>query len=596
MALYISTQSGNWNDPTTWGGGGWPGGTNGVIDTFVISEGHIVTLNINSFIGTAQVNGGTVNGTLLVASNFNAANDFYSGAWIVNGLITFKNDSYGTYELRICRNSTMTIKSGGKIEAISKDFNVKAYHRLNFDQEAVSNSTNLIVEAGGEVEVEGWEKTQKTHLTSTMNSGTKTMIVADDTNWEVGDDIALIKGPLTTYKKLASKNSDLSWELNSTVTTEYLENTMIYNTSKSVTFGNLANQTRAARIDIAPGATAKIKNVYEYGGCLNQIKDIGIYDTITMFGAYVNIYVSTTTGINLKNIFIYCWGINGDAITIGGDLAITLENCDIVNAATDTRNQGILGNVIDIILKNVWVDAIGGCYFTRIANLEWAGGGICNANSPDIAGLTTSFNGNFKLTDVNFGYTEGGLYFPNGIDCSPGSGTWIFDNCKFSLEEAIKEPTTSLYGITSINHNKTEGERFELQKYGRLITDSVESRSGKCYKITPNNTSFPFILRINFPILSGKTPQIKFWAKGSGILGNLEVDLGVNRAGLDGILASSGSLDENRRFTVSEDYQQFTINFDGISDKSGEVEVRILICDNTSGVLYIDDITMSGNL
>jgi len=55
-------------------------------------------------------------------------------------------------------------------------------------------------------------------------------------------------------------------------------------------------------------------------------------------------------------------------------------------------------------------------------------------------------------------------------------------------------------------------------------------------------------------------------------------------------------LDENRRFTVSEDYQQFTINFDGISDKSGEVEVRILICDNTSGVLYIDDITMSGNL
>lgn len=595
MALYTSTQSGNWNDPNTWGGGGWPGGTDGAIDTFLISEGHVVTLNMPAFIGSAQVNGGTVNGTLLVATRFNAANDFYSGNWIVNGLITFKNDSYGTYELRICRNSTMTIKSGGKIEAISKDFNVKAYHRLNFDQEAVSNTTNLIVEAGGEVEFEGWEKTQKTHLTSTMNSGTKTMIVADDGNWEVGDDIALIKGPLTTYKKLASKNSDLSWELNSTVTTEYLENTMIYNTSKSVTFGNLANQTRAARIDIAPGATAKIKNVYLYGGCLNQIKEIGEYDTITMYGAYVNIYTNFTPGITLKNIFIYCWGINGDAISIASDL-FYLENCDIVNAATDIRNQGLVVYCNDGKMKNVWVDAIGGCLLSRIGNLDWTGGGICSANST-ISSLITSFSGNIKLSDINFGYTEKGLSFPNNIDLSPNTGVWLLDNCKFSATTMeIETPNSGLYGVVSLNHNQISGERLEMQKYGVLTTNSIESRSGKCYKIDPSHTLFPFILRIYFPILSGKTPQLKFWAKGAGTLGSLEVEMGINNAGLKGILASSGSLDENRRFVVSEDYQQFTINFDGVSDKSGEVEVRILICDNTSGVFYLDDITMSGNL
>ena len=37
----------------------------------------------------------------------------------------------------------------------------------------------------------------------------------------------LVKGPLTTYKKLARKNSDLCWELNSTVTTDFAENTVI---------------------------------------------------------------------------------------------------------------------------------------------------------------------------------------------------------------------------------------------------------------------------------------------------------------------------------------------------------------------------------
>ena len=41
-AVYISTQSGNWNSAATWGGAGFPGPN----DDAVISVGHTVTYNI----------------------------------------------------------------------------------------------------------------------------------------------------------------------------------------------------------------------------------------------------------------------------------------------------------------------------------------------------------------------------------------------------------------------------------------------------------------------------------------------------------------------------------------------------------------------
>lgn len=597
MAAFTSVQTGNWNDAATWdvGGGAYPGSTSGQNDTVTIAAGHIVTLNINTFPGVVSTVTIDETGELYVAVKFDAQNKFYVGTWTVYGTVRFKNDEAGTYELRICRSSSMYIKSGGKIEAISKNFDIKAYHRINFDQEAISNSTNLIVESGGEVEVEGWEKTQKTHLTATMASGTKTINVADDYRWEINDNIVLVKGPLTTYKKLASKNSDLSWELNSTVTTEYLENTMVYNMSKSVTFGNLGNQSRAARIDISPGATAIIKNTYLYGGALSQLKEIGIYDTITMYGIYVTVSTAITAGINLKNIFLYCWGINWDAFILSSDL-YKCENCDIINASTDVRNQGIVSYNASGIMKNVWVDAVGGCVYDKIGHLTWDGGGICNATTTAISTSLAAHAGNYKLSNFNFGYTEGGLNFPNLIDITPNSGLWLLDGCKFSASDVeIVTPTTSLYGVVSINHNKISGERREWQKYGFLTTSTSEARSGKCLEIHPSSTINPFFLRISFPCTMAKTPQLKFWAKGEG-LGSITCITGCHSCGGLKVLAASGSLDENSQFIVGADWTQFTINFDGISAFSSEVEIVLEICDSSSGIFYIDDITISGNL
>jgi hypothetical protein len=88
MAAYTSTQTGNFNDAATWGGGGWPD-TN--TDTFTVAAGHTVTYNLttplNEGLGSSVVNSG---GTFIMDNNtvirFNGASTNHfavSGNFIV---------------------------------------------------------------------------------------------------------------------------------------------------------------------------------------------------------------------------------------------------------------------------------------------------------------------------------------------------------------------------------------------------------------------------------------------------------------------------------------------------------------------------------
>jgi hypothetical protein len=88
MAAYSSTQSGNFNDSATWGGGGWPDSNT---DTFTVNAGHVVTYNlttpVNAGLGSSVVNAG---GTFIMDNNtvirFNGASLYHfacSGNFIV---------------------------------------------------------------------------------------------------------------------------------------------------------------------------------------------------------------------------------------------------------------------------------------------------------------------------------------------------------------------------------------------------------------------------------------------------------------------------------------------------------------------------------
>jgi hypothetical protein len=56
MATYTSTKDGPWNDPATWGGGGFPQATG---DIFNI--GHLVTLNVQFDQATVAFGQGNIN-------------------------------------------------------------------------------------------------------------------------------------------------------------------------------------------------------------------------------------------------------------------------------------------------------------------------------------------------------------------------------------------------------------------------------------------------------------------------------------------------------------------------------------------------------
>lgn len=69
MTAYTSTQSGNWNDTATWGGGGFPIAG----DSATISTGHVVTVTANAEVGTSPLTDSvelTVSGQLVVNAGF----------------------------------------------------------------------------------------------------------------------------------------------------------------------------------------------------------------------------------------------------------------------------------------------------------------------------------------------------------------------------------------------------------------------------------------------------------------------------------------------------------------------------------------------
>ncbi len=125
MATYTSTQSGPWNDPNTWGGGGFPQATG---DVFNI--GHQVTMNVNFDPSSVVFGQGTLNnnGILVFARDMSTWLPFghqdlliNNGGWLKvgeSGLIIPK-----TYIAGISWNTTadnvkgLNIAAGGKVTA-----------------------------------------------------------------------------------------------------------------------------------------------------------------------------------------------------------------------------------------------------------------------------------------------------------------------------------------------------------------------------------------------------------------------------------------------------------------------------------------------
>lgn len=163
MAAYTSTQSGDFDNPATWGGGGYPS-VDG--DTFVVSAGHTVTYNIATPL-TAGFHDSSISGTLTHAS--------------------------GTTQLRM--NGTLTVNAGGR-------YNLVAGTTLWFNG-SQADSHGLIITNGNAASITaiGTDAMLTTTLSGSTSYGATVFPVTSAANFAIGDWIAIYRDQPTSIQE-----------------------------------------------------------------------------------------------------------------------------------------------------------------------------------------------------------------------------------------------------------------------------------------------------------------------------------------------------------------------------------------------------------
>lgn len=108
MAAFTSTQSGNWNDVNTWGGGGYPFQASAT-DTATIASGHTVTITAdNVYAGTGAV---SVNGVMTISNH--ACAQSFCGAISVNSGGTLSSEDDANVKKLWVKNGDVIVYDGG---------------------------------------------------------------------------------------------------------------------------------------------------------------------------------------------------------------------------------------------------------------------------------------------------------------------------------------------------------------------------------------------------------------------------------------------------------------------------------------------------
>jgi len=331
MANYTSTQSGNFNDPATWGGSGYPSQTG---DTFTVSAGHTVTVN---GVYTAELGAGTINGILNFSPTINTGLRF--------------------------GNASLTINSGGELRmgTLTNPINAN-YTSSIFWNITVGDNYGLFINADGTLNICGdpnfYGGVDNTYLYSNWTSGSVIYVVGDFSNWKNGQEIYIHKG--TNY---SNYNTD--------VFKATISGTPIYDGTKTTitiveSFPGGTFYTGGMVVNVSRNVILQKLGANTTIGNYNSNRPM-FYDYHTTTDAHSNIKDAIFTGFyRLKSClttFINCSFRNGNYVSWNQGYPSSFDNCNIVSLSSYTYISS------NITIKN---SKIFSCYipFLETRNLK----------------------------------------------------------------------------------------------------------------------------------------------------------------------------------------------------------------------------------
>ncbi len=560
MASYTSVQSGDWDEAATWGsGGGHPGdGADGDGDTFTIAAGHVVTVGMDGTVAT--LGSGTVAGTLQFA------------------------ETGGRHRLRLAGSSTLTIGAGGTLRMDGTAPGSRQSLELHSSSDG---SCRLTVGNGATAYLAGRPKTATTCTASAVAGGATALEVVEHGGWEPGDTVALVAHRASAETVvLAADCGDGVWALADALSGGYPAGCEVWNLTRSVSIVG-SSVEHDGTMELMPGAFAPQCTCVEFG----HLDEVRFLCPATVVGCVARDMESSECG--LTNGY-------GDNI-YDGCVAYSAESAwAFYQAGSDARYIGCAaycGGAGGVGFRM----ASGGARLERCRAVAQYGlysdySLLCSDTHLWGCRYAVYLLRQGQFTDCVLGWDPGGNPAPNDFDLYAVRGPLLLDRCHLA-DTGSPGALTALAVVRSLNHNGIGGLCREWQQRGSCESDSAHARGGTgyCDMVDPSSPTLPYLYYVSFPCAPGKTPTLRFYARGTEGLGPLAVGLGRHRCGLSGVRRGWGSLDEQGQFAVGADYSQVTVGLAGTSDCAGQVEVCIEVYDSAGGLIYLDDFSVTGN-
>lgn len=574
MTSFTSVQSGDWNDPATWGTSTTYPGSDTDNDTAIISNSHTVLYNIdNSSSGTNHKMGKiTVNSSATLDIDTSQSTYLWTGDTILfNGYQA--GIRCGSYSSKLSSSYTFTIEydyaSDGYLEFF--DYN--------------ENSCR--------VDLHGADKTQSDFLSATASSAQADITFSSiPSDWAVGDRLVILSSSETgTARYTETEEVTISSISGNTAT---LTGNLSYSHSAGTLVMNMTRNIRlfATNSSYRPGPL--YRNIQMTSENV-EFKDIGYYavfrsgssnqgpwlvDNCTFSGGDRISQYDSNDGMNFKNCNFYDFTSGFNGVNRTGSLWV--KDCHFVSVA-----QGIVysGN-----RAPKWV--FEGCTIACSS-----GYGIYGVYaSIDIRGCY--FYGLYsyalyprqnttQVVESYFGQRQDGSSQKNNAASLRSYDSMIYlTDCVFNDTTMIQTHEADNYApmYWSTNHNQTFGDNRIYSGNGTLLLSldtSVYRTSSPSVKMNVARRTTNTPQKYLFKVESGKSYEITLYGKRAST--GWTYNPVVNSYGC--------GMNDSGEWTT-DDTNWNSVVLSGTASRSGVIEVVVLHSD-VNDYFYVDDVSIA---